>query len=562
MFKKFLKEAFAEIFIGLIPLVVAWYRLVEHLPDLMEVRLYDESYYLYAGKHFFTQAIPTEFSPLYAFWYWLLAHFQPDGIKLYYLNYMTLSLLMPLSAYIMLRAMGLHRFISLFMALMLLSSGLNLPVWPKMANLMTSITLLSIALLLLLKVRSHTVWLATGIWLSTIFMYMRPEFSLAAVVFIAWMVWHLSRQKSAKGVIWVAATLLPLIILLCTLGVPVGSGPRSMIAFGQHFMHNVWLKQGTGNDELMNTMWVNWREYIQPYFGQATSVPQALMHNPAAFISHVAYNVYNLMFKGLYVLLETQFPNRVFHFSPSVIFLISLLLLAFLLKEHGGLLEVLKRTADFSFRMWWLAIMCIPALAAGLIFQPRQHYIMMLVVPLLYKMGQLYAKAFNKLPNSPLTQLIFIVLAYVLIGFTPTTDKFYRIRSSSPVAAHTKEIADSSGVIIVDDKINTKSIKALNKLDLPNDLRVIDVSTGITFYLDRPFKKYGMVAFELDYPAFENFTRLMEDNQINLVVVDGTLRYDHAFARNKAWLHFLANYATYGFKKVPLAGEAYVLIKN
>jgi hypothetical protein len=550
-------RAATETLMGLGLVVSAWYKLIYRLDELMEVRLYDESYYLWAGKNFFKEAIHPEFSPLYAFWYWILSQFEADGLKLYYLNYKVLSLLMPLAAYAMLRAAGVRALVAALLAIFLLASGMNLPVWPKMANLITSIVLLSATVLMVLNVKKQAVWLFTGVVLCVLFMYMRPEFVLGLMVFVGWFLWHIYTKRRLWDGAWLPAALLPLVFMIYKFGIPVGSGPRSMIAFGQHYMHNIWLKEG-GSDEEMNIMWVNWREYIQPYFGAASSVTEALANNPTAFLRHVGYNVYAMVFKGVYVIVETVFPTRIFYFSPSILFLLCLLLVGYSLHGKKTLFGLISGVEGFGQKMLWMLIFSVPALAAALIFQPRAHYIMVMIVPFIFFVGLLFEHYLRLLYPNDHKANKYWALTLVAVYLSPGTEKFYAFRP----AFRAEQRSDSAGVVLIDQKVNTQTIAKLNDLELPENIRLIDASTGYSYYLKKPFLHFGTIAFEFDYAAFDNVDTLIHKNNVNLIIVGETLRYDHSFAKNEGWNQLINHPELKGFTKHELGEAAYVLIKK
>jgi hypothetical protein len=48
---------------------------------------------------------------------------------------------------------------------------------------------------------------------------------------------------------------------------------------------------------------------------------------------------------------------------------------------------------------------------------------------------------------------------------------------------------------------------------------------------------FGTIAFEFDYAAFDNVDTLIHKNNVNLIIVGETLRYDHSSQRTKGGIN-------------------------
>ena len=87
---------------------------IEHFLDILGN---DESMYLYGGNSFPLNFPNSEYSPLYTLWYYFLNLLQPDTIRLYYLNYILMTVLPSLFIYIFLRINKAEMIISFFFSL-------------------------------------------------------------------------------------------------------------------------------------------------------------------------------------------------------------------------------------------------------------------------------------------------------------------------------------------------------------------------------------------------------------------------------------------------------------
>ncbi|MBK7160152.1 MAG: hypothetical protein IPH77_16870 [Ignavibacteria bacterium] len=104
---------------------------IEHFLDILGN---DESMYLYGGNSFPLNFPNSEYSPLYTLWYFSLNLLQPDTIRLYYLNYILMTVLPSLFIYIFLRINKAEMIISFFFSLIFLLSYSNFPTWPKVSH--------------------------------------------------------------------------------------------------------------------------------------------------------------------------------------------------------------------------------------------------------------------------------------------------------------------------------------------------------------------------------------------------------------------------------------------
>ncbi|MBK7253132.1 MAG: hypothetical protein IPI04_04220 [Ignavibacteria bacterium] len=233
---------------------------IEHFLDILGN---DESMYLYGGNSFPLNFPNSEYSPLYTLWYYFLNLLQPDTIRLYYLNYILMTVLPSLFIYIFLRINKAEMIISFFFSLIFLLSYSNFPTWPKVSHF---------ALLSLLS----------GLIISS-----------------------LLTDKKHKVLVFTICLLLT----------------RSFQAFGQHYARN-WVKWY--NDP--RDPYYNYIIILKEDFGNVNTITGAILKNPSAISRHVIENISNLPGEIKYMFLNYYpigYPGKLSLLAAIMVLIIS-----------------------------------------------------------------------------------------------------------------------------------------------------------------------------------------------------------------------------------------------
>jgi hypothetical protein len=119
--------------------------------------------------------------------------------------------------------------------------------------------------------------------------YCRPEFFLASALCLgATIVSILRKRIEPVEIVWVALLASIWVGLIFVWGLPLPSGDRAFVAFGQHAGLSFC---ATYNSFCVTNLWPDWMSYVNKLFPGATSVWTALQLNPLAFGEHLARNV-------------------------------------------------------------------------------------------------------------------------------------------------------------------------------------------------------------------------------------------------------------------------------
>jgi hypothetical protein len=122
--------------LGLLILITLGVIYVAKLGAIVDLSLYDETLVLDWGRHLFSRpfALPT-YSPFYAAWYGFLSLFRTDPVDLYYFNLQALTVLLPVSFYLVLRSLYVQPFFALLAGCALLYGRANAPIFTIVSHL-------------------------------------------------------------------------------------------------------------------------------------------------------------------------------------------------------------------------------------------------------------------------------------------------------------------------------------------------------------------------------------------------------------------------------------------
>ncbi len=506
----------------MIILLVGWVYTLS-IESVLDIGLYDESNYLHRGL-----LIPHEFpaaqnAPLYALWYRALSFLQPDTIQLYFLNYKLMTVLPPLAFFITLRAFGVSRMVSVVLSFGFLFSAANFPTWPKVSHFAVLVLLSGFFLSSFVrgKLAQTSVFALTALLTS----YIRPEYFLAfvclAVLLSILTLLNFKRTQSLKGSTLLLVTLLPCFIVILWLGVPMGSGNRSMVAFGQHYARNSVQWQSDARNP-----WTNWETIVAKDFGDVGSPSQALFANPSAFAHHVFQNLSNFPRELKSTVLATYPFSSPAHIALK--FGIIVLAVAGLAHIRRGTWPVFrKRIRDnlvsFQFRLILLFLAILPVGISVVLIAPRRHYIYMFGA--LCALGAavlLFRKIGENREHSSYAVTALLCIAVLMI---------------------TRPLSDS---IPRHPQPNIKTIVFLRDLNLATPIDILEAEGGYGIYLGENYTRVPEYDKDLPFPDF------LAERSIDMIVLSPRLAKDVRFHDDPQWHSFTNAPQSFGFSREPI----------
>ena len=537
--------------------------LVSHkLEFLMDIRFYDESYYLTQGFFHPVSSWIADYSPLYSLYYKAMAFFTGDPDSLYYASWRFWDFLLGLCVFALLRISGITFIPALLWAMSACASQLGLPLWPKAGHLAMTGTALGIALLWKWRGKiSSQLFFTAGLCLCL--SWCRPEFLAGAMVAVAAGIFVLVRMKEKPQLLSLVPAFAALVFLVLW-GLPAGQSGRGVVAFGQHFVHN-WRNISGQNSSDLSWDWVNWRPIFTQHFGQAQNIAEAFLANPADMLQHLWFNLRYLVYNVLVYFSETLFPKRLYGISPLA-GLAALWMAAELLSrwEAGSLfIRSLKKKALTDYLPWFC--LALPSLLAGLLFQPRPHYILPLLPLFVFAAGLYFRNSFTSLPQKSWTKIAY-VLPILLLFNLPRTHSFFQVRADSAGKEEKtwNEEKDAFGPLITKSLKHKELIRELQKIPFPAGFRMFDASTGATEYLGDRVIQCGKTGFEMNYPALKNFPRFLDSAKVQGIFLHETIRYDRFFTENPDWRSIKNQPEKRGWYKMKVgkAGDSLLLRKG
>ncbi len=377
----------------------------------------DETSYLRAGLIFAREGVAPAFTGggLYSDTYALLSFVIPDEVGLYFAGRALSAVTFVLGVWLATRLLA-----GPFLAWPAGAVTAALPVtytWPGVAGLAAGFVVLSVALVV--RFRSLALYgLATAsAWLGAA---ARPEYvwlaTFMSAATVGWVVYLLIRRRDSTRVSQMigslaGAVVVPL-VLISFHGNPFASS-RSWVAFSQHFA----LRNARPGED----PWLEAADVVSRSFPNASSLPQALIENPTAVLSHVFGNAQDL---------GAAIQSQVLGLSGTVVSLLTLSMavalglsflasLFFSLGSVSGRFRLLVQRVfsphPFPGQVVSLATAAIALLLATtplFAMYPRDHY---LVVPVGLSIVLLLALQ-RQLGSPALSQVLPLLLVLVLFG--------------------------------------------------------------------------------------------------------------------------------------------------
>ncbi|MFD2932622.1 hypothetical protein [Spirosoma flavum] len=286
--------------LSLLLIIVAIYVLNHQLTTISDVQLGDEAFYMYQGISNFRLGLQTDWGPAYSLWYKFLSLFEPDTIRLYYLNMALLSSLPTIALYVALRFTGFRWYWALYCTLVFHFSRMNFPEGVKVSILLFLLTLL----LFIIGARYLRDKLHIAFALLTLtyflFAYFRPEFvvpfGVCLVLLIGATFWF---RQSVYPIVGIVAVVL---VLFFGVGSPLSE--KGEKAFKQDFSYNYAMRHPEDKRLSTYSNWVDSEVMSQLIFGERVKgFGDALLKHPKLVIGdHLLPNVYNLSVQLLTVL--------------------------------------------------------------------------------------------------------------------------------------------------------------------------------------------------------------------------------------------------------------------
>ncbi len=521
----------------------------------MDIRFYDESYYLCQGLFQPIASWVADYSVLYSLFYKGLSLIAgTDAVSLYYLSYRIWAFVLAFLVFFILWKRGVHLGLCMVWALCSLSAEINYPLWPKAGHL----AMLGVALALFGMQKLGSKNPAAWLWNSGICLLLswcRPEFLAGFIPGIAVFFVLVFRNRKApfSFPFWVVLPVLVSLVCIGIWGIPGGDSGRGLVAFGQHYVHNWRNISGRNQGDLMWD-WVNWREIFYHDFPGASNFFEALLINPSAFFSHIFFNAKYLIYKAFVYFFESLIPNRwlALPVNYTVAFCWLLLEISEKFEGAGRWLRQYRPLSGRLFHPVWILI--FPSFLSGLLFQPRPHYLIPWFPVFLWVLGG-FLSCFT-LPQIGLRwkKIFSFASVSLILILLPDASAFFQIQEKGSHAE--RSFLSSFNFFEPETREDLRQkllIRQLQELPWPAQTVLFDASTGAADFLGTRVERKGKTGFEMNYDELSDFESFIKKEKVNAIFIrPSTIHYDRQINAQPFWQKLRARPATEGWRKLPV----------
>jgi len=526
-----------DLIILVIILVAFWkFTVVEYVTD---INLYDESGYLLSGVDLFKYGLPTaEEAPLYSVWYYILSLFQPDKVKLHYLNIRVLSTALPFFLYILLRRLRVPMLASVIVSGFVLLCDGNLFIEPKVSHLVIIFSLLSLIVTTYINSFANSIIvMSIGALLVS---YMRPEYFLTylllCVLHFAFIIlkifvysskhyemYSFGKQDLKYFSLFVVFVLLSSFFLIYV-GVPAfkNNKGRSFGAFCQHFSLN-WVDWTKSN----LSPWQDCAEIIARNFGPAQSIYESAVYNPLIFGKHIRSNLKN-MGKRLFALLLLP-SSRFRNIEILLICTIVVLYLYTVCKRSMSKVIIKEKIRSYKIMLIYLLMYSTPGWVSVILIFPREHYLLLPTLFFIIAISTLITSESSR--PVPLKYRKLLVIGGIIIILVPTAEIIQAISHRD-----------------FPHKENLKTINFLKSLRISEQVNLLAAEGQYNIFIG---DNYHRIA---EYHKHISFKEFMEEKKIDMIVLSKKLEEDARFRDDEEWKSFIINYDNFGYTKIKIEG--------
>lgn len=492
--------------------------------NTMDIRFWDETYYLNNGVNFFNKPITPDWGPFYSLWYFLLNLFFKDAIALYYTNFILLAILPAILIYLLLSQLNKNHIINYLLSFTYLISELNLPIWPKVSSF--ALVVIFISLIVLIKIKKNSNGYHIIFFSTLVLSYIRPEYFILIFPVFLLLVYNSFKYKSYLKLTLVTVVLFAAFILI---GIPISS-ERSYVAFSQAFEKYLPISEKMSESGIKTT-----EQIMKENFGDAKSLTEIFSRNFNTAFKQFCYNFTHLP-SHLFSLTELILPYSILRIKLNVrlvilLAILMILIITVLLKNKRQ-----KRYSETKVNLlplYFSLYLCIAPLISMILFFPRAHYLV-LISPLIYILtGYLLGNIEINLSSKYSVGLLVIgsILSFVILP-------------SSKIYFHETELT------------NKQLIYSLRNSNFQSRINLLENEGGVSAYLPKNFSSIIPDQSNLGY------TDLLNKYQVNMILLTSHLINDSKLSLDSSWQSFLIDFERYGFVKRDIGNNKYLIKTN
>jgi hypothetical protein len=365
--KRIPRQDWIGLAIVLAGLVVLNYNLMDRLDVISDD---DDLYWGFAMDYLKGKYRGPDDAVLYCLWQLGIQMLTKDPILTYYINYVAMASLPCLALYALMRSLRVNVWVSVWLVLLFMFSGLNFPLLPKLTHftilfLGAGLAISNFAadnLIRQLTIAGFTVWLAS---------YIRPEMYVACGLILAWLLYLSYKRKTYRSF----TTLLVVVVASgILLGTPIRENDRSFWTFKVYMAINYmeWYP-----NQIQLSPWMHFNEINEQIFGhELVSIKDAIETRPDLVVRHVGANIVKLVTDSFQY--ATEYVQMMVDLFPipykRYLFpLLGIIFLAFIdyRRYASNLWGTARRYKEFGVILF---LTLVPSIITTTTMYPRPHY--------------------------------------------------------------------------------------------------------------------------------------------------------------------------------------------
>jgi hypothetical protein len=401
-----------RIFFYLLIIIAAGIKQLYGVQHYLDIPFFDETEYLQKGIQLSHHAY-NDWGPSYNLWYFILSKFCADPVQLFYLNYSTLMLALPVLFFLFFIVYGIDKNVALLFTLSFLMQPLLVSNFTYVSHFCLLWILLAFtAMAFARKPETKIISAMTAAYICT---FARQEFLVVfGILVLLWILLLVqrSRFRFSFAYIFLLAVVLVLHFVFGFLSFKAQGIDRSLFAFKQHFFTNYmfWMKKPLTIDEF---------DALDIFHGSKTMF-QCMLANPAMFAKHVGTNILNYLINYYKYMENFVLPQPVFHYLGKVkhiLFIVLIFYLLFLLIKKKVYRNIFAFIAANTFTSLLIAVFFAWSFFAIFFIFPERHYIILQFCWWIFLLALLLRNHLQWTKNS----MIFYPVVILLLIFTPTS---------------------------------------------------------------------------------------------------------------------------------------------
>lgn len=511
---------------GVVFLLLCGIKLVWNFNQQVDITFDDEVRYMRYGLDMFGQ-IHNDWGPTYNIWYKFLSIFEHQPIALYLLNYKVVVVLLPLCVFVFLYSYGISFFTAITLSYCLLISNTNVITYPRISHVVVSCFLICLIinkLLLHSKVKQY-ILLSFVLFVGA---YARPELMLSFFLISGYTLFYVSRNAKIKeGMQFGFPFLLIMALVFFAFKLPANTymgKDRLYGVFCQHYtVKYIFLHK------LNYGLFIDWMAFCKKQFQDCNTFTDIIIHYPLVILKGILENTVVFLAVIFISISDVLFPKYLYHHKLTdvagiVVTIVYLGFMVFSKKQRTEIYSQFKKRQEVFLLLF---IFALPGLTSSLLFFPRPHYLLFLLIPIIY----LLAISIDTIsPTTKIKNTVFVVIALILLAFSPNIRQF-----STP---H-----------IISGPCPNQSYKALIQLlnkssDKPHV--IFSNILNLSMMTDKNFTDFSA---EENYDNDKSFLTQLREKQVDYILVTDFLQQDLRLKKDTTWLQFIHQPEQYGFKK-------------